>query len=131
MGTVRQHNQDAAQSRALQAAWDQEVMPEVTKLTVEAKRLVELDKIARWQQRALSENADMRRGWEPAGLPRLKGGRRAELGPGTATWSWTQWLPWVSARRTPVAPVAGSRRERVAINSGELPRLPDPYGPLQ
>lgn len=127
LDAVRLHNQNAAQGRATQVAWEAEVMPEVTKLTLEAKRVVELDKIARWQQRALIENSRMRRGWEPAGLGRLRGGRRAELGQATAVWTWGQWLPWMSARRTPVTPLTPKRI--VISSSGELPKVPDSFGP--
>ena len=124
---VRQHNQDAAQARALQAAWEERVLPEVTDLALQAKLQVERDKISHWRSRALYENTRMPRGWEPTGLARLEPLTRGELG--RANWFWVQWLPWGSARRNPAGRITASGPLPKALGSGPLPIIPESSGP--
>jgi hypothetical protein len=121
LDAVRQEDQFVAQSRAIQAAYAKDVMPVVTKRMIAARLQVELDKIARWEQRAMAENGRLNRGWEPAGLPRLKNGGR-ELGPSLAGW-----LRRRPARPAPAPRVATTGPLRRAIHSGPLPKIPDPY----
>jgi Domain of unknown function (DUF4407) len=74
LDSVREQDQLAAQSRAVQAAYEQSVLPEMTQRMIVARRQVELDKITRWQRQAMLQNSRLSRGWQPAGLPRLKNG---------------------------------------------------------
>jgi hypothetical protein len=125
LDAVRREDQLVAQSRAIQAAYEEHVMPEVTKRMIAARRQVELDKISLWEHRAMLENSRFGRGWEPAGLPRLRIVRR-ELGPAWA--NWLRWLPGGTARPASPPRVAASGPLRMAINSGPMPKVPDPYG---
>ena len=127
--TIRRYNQEATQARAVQAAWEDQVMPDMVRLTLDAKRQVEQDRIARWRERELFENTRLPRDWEPTGLSRIGRARRAELGWTKFTWFRVRWLPWGSARRNPPSRIAATGSAHRAIDSGDLPKAPGPYGP--
>jgi hypothetical protein len=125
LDAVRQQDQLVAQSRAIQLAYEKHVMPEVTQRMTAARRQVELDKVARWEELAMLENTQFRRGWEPAGLPLLRNYRR-EL---RQAWTnWLRWLPGGTAKPAQAPQIATPRPPRVAINSGPMQQIPDLYG---
>jgi hypothetical protein len=127
--TVRKHNRAAAQARAVQATWDEQVVPELTALTIQAQREVELSKLARWRDRELAASADLSRHWKPAGLKQAEP-RRALLG--RLWWGRTRHraaaMPVAAPAPAPSAQVESSAPIRRALDSGPLPRLRDGFG---